>query len=108
MALVAALLVGGWGLKSGNDEVVAVDFLFGEIQLEVWEALLCAFAAGFALAGGGWLWSSLRSQMLERRYRKAVGGLESEIHQLRNLPLDTAGSQAAAQSDSATARRWGR
>ena len=25
--------------------------------------------------------------MIERRYRKAVGGLEAELHQLRNLPL---------------------
>jgi hypothetical protein len=25
--------------------------------------------------------------MVQRRYRKAVGGLEAEIHQLRNLPL---------------------
>ena len=70
---------------------VAVDFLFGEIQLELWEALLCAFGAGFALAGAGWLWSGLRSRMTVRRYRKAVGGLEAEIHQLRNLPLATGG-----------------
>jgi hypothetical protein len=92
VALIAALLIGGWSLKSGNDEPVKVDWLFGEIQLELWQALLCAFAAGFALAGAGWLWSSLRSGMTVRRYRKEVGGLEAEVHQLRNLPLAAGGA----------------
>ena len=91
VALIAALLIGGWSLKAGNADTVAVDFLFGEIQLELWEALLCAFGAGFAIAGAGWLWAALRSQMIEHRYRKAVSGLEAEIHQLRNLPLAAGG-----------------
>ena len=89
VALIALVLVGGWSLKAENAENVAVSFLFGEIQLELWEAMLLAFGAGFALAGAGWLWSGLRARMVERRYRKAVGGLEAEIHQLRNLPLAT-------------------
>jgi len=100
VALIAGLLIGGWSLKAGNADTVAVDFLFGEIQLELWEALLCAFAAGFALAGAGWLWAGLRSQMTLRRYRKEVGGLEAEIHQLRNLPL-------ASGSESSDARGFG-
>ena len=96
VALVAAVLVGGWSLKAENAENVAVSFLFGEIQLELWEALLVAFGAGFALAGSGWLWQSVRARMIERRYRKAVGGLEAEIHQLRNLPLAVDGEQGRA------------
>jgi hypothetical protein len=98
VALIAVVLIGGWSLKSGNDESVAVDFLFGEIHLELWEALLSAFGAGFALAGAGWLWSGLRSRMMEHRYRKEVGGLEAEIHQLRNLPLAAGGASADAGS----------
>jgi hypothetical protein len=87
VALIAVVLIGGWSLKAENSDRVDVDFLFGEVQLELWEALLLAFGAGFALAGAGWLWSGLRSRMIERRYRKEVGGLEAEVHQLRNLPL---------------------
>ena len=98
VALVAALLIGGWSLKAENAENVAVSFLFGEIQLELWEALLCAFAAGFALAGVGWVWQTLRAGMIERRYRKAVGGLEAELHQLRNLPLATSGEQVSGRA----------
>jgi uncharacterized membrane protein YciS (DUF1049 family) len=97
LALIAAILVGGWSLKAENAENVAVSFLFGEIQLELWEALLIAFAAGFVLAGVGWLWSGLRARMIERRYRKAVGGLEAELHQLRNLPLAIDGESASAR-----------
>ena len=90
VALIAAVLIGGWSLKIGNDDTVAVDFLFGKFEdVELWQALLCAFAAGFALAGSGWVWHSLRARMTLRRYRKAVGGLEAELHQLRNLPLAT-------------------
>jgi hypothetical protein len=94
VALIAALLIGGWSLKAENADAVDVDFLFGEIQLELWEALLCAFGAGFAIAGAGWLWSGVRSGITLRRYRKEVGGLEAEIHQLRNLPLATSGEPA--------------
>jgi uncharacterized membrane protein YciS (DUF1049 family) len=102
VVLIVALLVGGWSLKAENAENVAVSFLFGEIQLELWEALLAAFGVGFALAGAGWLWSGLRARMIERRYRKELGGLEAELHQLRNLPLATDGEQASAR-----AGRWG-
>jgi uncharacterized membrane protein YciS (DUF1049 family) len=106
VALIAVLLVGGWSLKASNADAVAVDFLFGQVHLELWQALLCAFAAGFALAGLGWLWAGLRSGMVERRYRKLVGGLEAEVHQLRNLPLATEREPGDAR-DPVRAVRWG-
>src|SRR5262249_48019116 len=87
VAVIAAVLIGGWSLKAGNSSPVAIDFLFGEIHAELWKALLAAFAAGFALAGVGWLWAGWHARLTLRRYRKEVGGLEAEIHQLRNLPL---------------------
>jgi len=102
VALVAALLVGGWRLAHENGGTVAVSYLFGAIEMPLWEALLIFFAAGFALAGAGWLWVSLRSRMTVRRYRKEVGVLEAELHQLRNLPLVTDGEQTSAR-----AGRWG-
>ncbi|HKA14129.1 MAG TPA: lipopolysaccharide assembly protein LapA domain-containing protein [Myxococcota bacterium] len=109
VALIAAFMVGGWTLKAENSDSVDVDFLFGEIHVELWEALLAAFAAGFALAGAGWLWAGLRSGMTIRRYRKEVSGLEAEVHQLRNLPLVTASGQTDARGggEPARARRFG-
>jgi hypothetical protein len=56
-------------------------------ETPLWQALLVAFAAGAAGVGLGALWQVLRLGMLARRYRRTVGRLESEIHQLRNLPL---------------------
>src|SRR2546427_9508185 len=106
LALIAALLVGGWWLKAENADRVAVNFLFGEVHLELWEALICAFGAGFALAGAGWLWAGVRSRMTVRRYRKAVGGLEAEIHQLRNLPLAPPREPPDARGGPAGAARW--
>jgi hypothetical protein len=37
-----------------------------------------------------------RSRLVARRYRREVGGLEAEIHQLRNLPLAAEGETAGA------------
>jgi hypothetical protein len=87
VALVVAVMVGGWGLAHENGAPVRVSYLWGAVELPLWQALLWFFAGGFALAGSGWLWLGVRSRLVERRYRKAVGGLEAEIHQLRNLPL---------------------
>src|SRR5262245_57541023 len=102
VALIAAVLIGGWTLKAENAEKIDVDFLFVEIRhIEIWQALLCAFGAGFAVAGAGWLWSALRAGMTVRRYRKEVGGLEAEVHQLRNLPLATGGEQPDPRHPSA-------
>jgi uncharacterized integral membrane protein len=109
VALIAAVLVVGWSLKAGNATTVAVDFLFGSVHLELLEALLGAFSMGFAIAGCGWLGLAVRSRMVQRRYRKIVGGLESEIHQLRNLPLDTSAPPPDARGGQGGARaaRWG-
>jgi uncharacterized integral membrane protein len=87
VALVIAALVGVWALAHENQAPVHMSYLWGSVELPLWQALLCFFAGGFAVAGTGWLWHGVRARLIERRYRKAVGGLEAEIHQLRNLPL---------------------
>lgn len=83
-----AILIGGWMFAAENGSPVRVHYLLGETaEIALWLALLCAFAIGALGVGAFTLMASLRHGMVRRRYRKLVGGLESEIHQLRNLPL---------------------
>jgi hypothetical protein len=85
----AALLVAGWVFAAGNGEPVYVNYIFGRTaeKIALWKALVAAFALGAALIGAFALYSGLRHGLVVRRYRRMLGGLESEIHQLRNLPL---------------------
>jgi hypothetical protein len=88
VALTGVLVVAGVAFVGRNRVPVPVDLgvtTFPETPL--WQALLAAFAVGAGLVGLGALWQVLRLGMLSRRYRRTVGRLESEIHQLRNLPL---------------------
>lgn len=104
VAVVVAVLVGGWRLAAENAAHVPVDYLLGVVQLPLWQALLSSFLAGFLLAGAGGLWFGVRARLIQRRYRKAVGGLESELHQLRNLPLAPETSSGALPPDLARVR----
>jgi hypothetical protein len=74
---------------AGNGDPVYVNYVFGRTaeQVALWKALIGAFALGAASSGAFALYASLRHGLTVRRYRKLLGGLESEIHQLRNLPL---------------------
>ncbi len=101
VALVVAVLVGGWLFAAANDEPVRVDFLWLDAQGPLWQAVITSFAVGFALAGAIGLWFGLRAKLVQRRYRKALGGLESEVHELRNLPLspDSDAAGATARGD---------
>jgi uncharacterized integral membrane protein len=88
VGVVLLFLVGGWLFAAQNAEPVRVNYVFGEFaELALWKALVSAFAFGAACVGAFSLLLGLRHGLVVRRYRKALGGLESEIHQLRNLPL---------------------
>jgi uncharacterized integral membrane protein len=88
IALFVALLVGGWRFAAENAQVVSVHYLLGSIdQVPVWQVLFCAFLAGVVVTGVLALVQTARLRLEARRYRKAVRGLEAEVHQLRNLPL---------------------
>lgn len=95
VALIVSVMVVGWWFAAANDAVVRIDYVWGEAERPLWQALVNCFAAGFVLAGVAGLWFGLRAKLVQRRYRQTVGGLEAEIHQLRNLPLspdsDTSG-----------------
>jgi hypothetical protein len=78
----------GWRFASENQEPVTVHYVLGEVAgVALWQVILLAFGAGAAIVALFALFSSARSGLAQRRYRKAIGGLEAEIHQLRNLPL---------------------
>lgn len=90
VGLFVAVLVVGWRFAAENSARVTIDMLVSEIDgVSLWAALLVSFASGAAAAGAIGLYRVARLGLVARRYRKAVRGLEAEVHQLRNLPLST-------------------
>ena len=88
LGLLLAVLIAGWRFAADNGTPVQVNYLFGQSgELALWQALLAAFAVGALGAGAFAVLGAMRHGLVQRRYRKLVGGLESELHQLRNLPL---------------------
>ena len=88
-ALSLALLIGvvAFATRPVNQNAVDVHYLFGEASWPLWQLVGGAFLAG-ALAA--WLLSVppwMRSRFEVRRHRKQSARLESELHELRNLPL---------------------
>lgn len=88
VALFLGLVLVSVELIRRNGDPVVVDLVL--IRLEagaLWKLLAATFGLGFASAllvvGFGWLLARLET----RRYRKEVRRLESELHQLRSLPL---------------------
>jgi uncharacterized integral membrane protein len=93
---IAALLYVGWRFPMENAEGVSISYLFGSFEaVPVWVALLAAFGAGAALATVAGSLRVAKLGLATRRYRKAVNDLESEVHQLRNLPLSADGGLPA-------------
>ena len=87
-ACFVALLVGGWRFASENSQTVSVHYLVGSLEgVAVWRALLAAFALGAVASAAIGLLRGFRLRLESRRYRKAARELESEVHQLRTLPL---------------------
>ncbi len=98
LALFVGVSVAIWQFTARNDGLVNLDLLAGELRsLPLWLALAGAFGFGAASSGAGLVFQLAKKSLLTRRYRKTVEGLESEIHQLRNLPL--AGADAPLGSN---------
>ena len=76
-----------WQFVGGNSDPVDIDLIVLRVPLPLWIALLGAFGLGALCAGASLVYSLAKRSFATRRYRKQVAGLESEIHQLRNLPL---------------------
>jgi hypothetical protein len=98
LAVFAGLFVIAWRFASANNTEIQIDLLLLEISAApIWVALVIAFGLGALSAGVSLGYQVIKKNLLARRYRKTVRGLESEIHQLRNLPL--AGTDSALASE---------
>lgn len=98
LALFVAALWIGWTFRAGNAGSVDLDLIWLQLRdVPLWRLVLASVGLGGLLAGSlvGLAW--LRVRLLNRRYRSAIRRLESELHQLRSLPL--AGSRDAAPGD---------
>lgn len=104
LVLVSGLVWVGWSFRSGNAGLIDLDLIWLRLHnVALWSVVGSAAALGglfgLAIAGFGWL----RQRLLNRRYRKTIERLESEVHQLRSLPL--AGSLRAEPVEP-TGRAW--
>ncbi len=78
----------GWSFRAANALSIDLDLIWLRIpDLELWWVLFLAICLGASLATivVGFAW--LRGRVLNRRYRNVIGRLESELHQMRSLPL---------------------
>ena len=86
-----ALLIGVvlFATRPANQAAVAVHYIFGEASWPLWQLVGGAFLAGalaaWFLAVPPWM----RARLDVRRHRKQSERLETELHQLRNLPLSS-------------------
>jgi uncharacterized integral membrane protein len=88
VVVFGALFFGAWRFVNGNGLPVDLDLVFFDLhQIPLWSALIGAFALGALCAGASLVYELAKRSFAARRYRKELAGLESEIHQLRNLPL---------------------
>jgi len=99
VVVFVALLVAGWKFANSNASPVSVHYPGGEFAARaLWVVVLVAFGAGFGLAVLIATVRGARIRLVSRRYRKLVDSLQSEVHQLRSLPLS---EQQAPDSNSA-------
>jgi hypothetical protein len=88
VAVFGAAFYLAWRFAMDNSGAVIIKApVLDDVEVLLWIALLAAFALGAILAGLAAAYQVARLGLLARRYRKIIRGLESEVHQLRNLPL---------------------
>ncbi len=108
LALFVGTLVLGWKFAAANAATIQIDLLWTTlVEISVWRLVVVSFALGGTIVGAafGFLW--LRGWELRRRYRKTIRKLESELHQMRSLPLSGAadgGFVEAGSPDSGSSR----
>ena len=94
VALFVGLLLLGWNFASTNGEPVSIHYVFGITEPRpVWLVVILAWLIGLGLAGGYFGLALLRDRIEMRRLRKAVLGLEGELRDFRNKPIDSDGTE---------------
>jgi len=87
-ALLVVLLWASYRFAQANAGVIVIDLIYATLpEAPLWMVLIASFGLGAALAMLLLVYPMAKQGLVTRRYRKTVRGLESEIHQLRNLPL---------------------
>lgn len=106
VVLFIGALVVGWNFMLANAIKIEIDLLWMTIaEVSVWQVALAAFGfgAGLVFLGASFLYA--RGALLRHRYRREIRRLESELHQLRSLPLastpDTEPAPATASAEGA-------
>jgi uncharacterized membrane protein YciS (DUF1049 family) len=89
---VAGLFVGmlsvGWMFRDRNSNSIDLELIWFQVSdIEIWWVILVAMALGGGLAAMPLSFAWLRSRLLNMRYRRAIKRLESELHEMRSLPL---------------------
>ncbi len=83
-----AVLVVGWSFAQANHAPVDLSLVFAEFPgVRLWVVVAGSFAAGLACCGVLSGVKLAQLSLVSRRYRRAVQRLESELQELRNLPL---------------------
>lgn len=102
IGLIVAVWYFGWQFAAENQDAVDVHLVAGELRgVALWKLLLSSFAAGAGVILAYHLYTSARNGLTSRRYRKTIGGLEAEVHELRNLPLSPEASVPAGKASEA-------
>lgn len=99
VGVVVGALVFGKMFPAANSTAVDVDLLWVRVpNVEVWLLLSGSIGFGALLATlvVGFAW--LKARLLNRRYRKVIKRLETELHQMRSLPLSPSGASSGAAS----------
>ena len=106
LVLGVAALYGAYRLAQANGDPVTVDYVYGTLpEAPQWMVVGAAFLSGAALTALLLTYRLAKQGLVARRYRKTVRGLESEIHELRNLPL--AGGEGTGGPEPLTAAASG-
>jgi uncharacterized membrane protein YciS (DUF1049 family) len=108
VGLIVGAAVLGRAFPAANASPIDLDLLWLRIpNLQVWSLVLVSIGFGGFLASLILSFFILRGWVVGRRYRKIIKRLESEVHQLRSLPLATDGNTAFADPTKLTSEGHG-
>ena len=101
LLLVVLVLLAAAGAMVGyyNADPIAFDYLVGSVTWPLSALLLAAFALGAALAIGFALLRIFALRLSLRRSTRQLQAVETELRNLRNLPLHAAAPRSNREAD---------